>query len=228
MQSYMAEQYVQTLIPKDAQYAPKPEQIICFCDGLTALGAAPLNLKLWLMKPSGRLRPIRNPLTGEITKSIPAYDRVTLESTASLVSTIGAFQQYIVALEGQGPPTLPPFELYLNDAPFTGSYGFIVRCRLQNEPVSMSDLAGEQTGDGVPSFGEPCGTHHATGLFRHPVTSERIEVANAGCARFCLEFEFGKWLLPKIANSLNILDSAIVGLANDSFGLEFAQGCHLL
>jgi len=40
MQSYMAEQYVHTLIPKDAQYAPKPEQIIRFCDGLSTLGAA--------------------------------------------------------------------------------------------------------------------------------------------------------------------------------------------
>jgi hypothetical protein len=227
MQSYMAEQYVHTLIPREAQYVPNPEQIIRFCDGLSALGAAPLNLKLSLMKPSGRVRSFTNPLTGG-TRSIPANDRVTLESTASLVSTIGTLQQYFVALEGQGPPTLPPFALYLNDAPFAGSYGFIVRCRLRNEPVSMSDLAGEQTGDEVPSFGEPCGTHHAMGLFRHPVTSERIEVANAACARFWLEFEFGKWVVPKIANSLNILDSAIVGLANDSYGLGFAQGCHLL
>jgi hypothetical protein len=227
MQFYMAEQYVHTLIAKDTQYAPTPEQIIRFCEGLSALGAAPLNPKLSLTKPSGRVRSFTNPLTGE-TKSIPANDRVTLESTASLVSTIGTLQQYFVALEGKGPPALPPFALYLNDAPFTESYGFIVRCRLRSEPVSMSDLAGEQTGDEVPSFGEPCGVPHATGLFRHPVTNERIEVANAGCARFWLEFEFGKWLLPKIANSLNILDSTIVGLTNDSFGLGFAQGCHLL
>jgi hypothetical protein len=227
MQLYVAEQYVHTLIAKDTQYAPKPEQIIRFCDDLSALGAAPLNPKLSLMKSSGRVRSFTNPLTGE-TRSIPANDRVSLESTASLVSAIGTLQQYFVALEGQGPPALLPFELYLNGAPFTESYGFIVRCRLRGEPVSMSDLAGEQTGDDIPSFGEPCGRPHATGLFRHPVTSERIEVVNAGCARFWLEFEFGKWLLPKIANSLNILDSAIVGLANNSFGLEFAQGCHLL
>jgi hypothetical protein len=32
-----------------------------------------------------------------------------------------------VALEGQGPPRLPPFALYSNDAPFTENYGFIVR-----------------------------------------------------------------------------------------------------
>src|SRR4029077_2169894 len=103
MQFYMAEQYVHTLIAKDTQHAPKPEQIMRFCDGLSALGAAPLNPKLSLMMPSGRVRSFTHPLTGE-TRSIPANDRVSLESTASLVSAIGTLQQYFVALDGQGRP----------------------------------------------------------------------------------------------------------------------------
>jgi hypothetical protein len=52
-----------------------------------------------------------------------------VESTASLVSTIGTLQQCLVALESQGPPKLPPFALYSNDAPFAENYGVIVRCR---------------------------------------------------------------------------------------------------
>jgi hypothetical protein len=40
-----------------------------------------------------------------------------------------------------------------------------------------------------------------------------IEVANAGRARFFVEFELGKWLLPNIGSSL----------ATRSFALPFAQ-----
>jgi hypothetical protein len=62
-------------------------------------------------------------------------------STASLVSTIGTLQQCLVALESQGPPRLPPFALYLNDAPFAENYGFIVRCRCcaVRSPVSVNE-----------------------------------------------------------------------------------------
>lgn len=90
----------------------------------------------------------------------------------------------------------------------------------------MSCLGDEQTGKEVPFFGEPCLRQDAT--FRHPVTGELIEVANAGCSRFWVEFEFGKWLLPKINTSLNILDPSIAAMAQESFSTAFAQGFHLL
>jgi hypothetical protein len=227
MQFNMSEQYVHTLIPNEAQFVPKPEQVIRFLDGLSALGAAPLNPKLTVMRPSGRVRSFMNPLTGE-TKSIPANDRVNLESTTDLAPIIEALPQYSVVLDGQGPPRLSPFPLYSNDALFTQKYGFIVCCRLRAEPVSMSDPGEERTGSEVPFFGKPCATDDATGLFHHPVTGNLIKVANAGCARFWLELEFGKWLLPKIDDSLAILNPAIVTLAGESFALEFAQGLHLL
>jgi hypothetical protein len=35
----------------------------------------------------------------------------------------GPFQQCLVALGKSGPPTLPPFALYSNDAPFAENYG---------------------------------------------------------------------------------------------------------
>ena len=160
------EQYVHTLIPNDDQFAPKPEQITRFLDGLLTLGAAPLSAELLVLKPSGRVRSFTDPMTGE-AKFISANDRLTLESTADLASSIGSLQQYFVALEGQGPPTLPPFRLYFNDAPFAASYGFIVRCCLQSKPVSMSDLGEEQTEGEPPFFGEPCRTQNRAGLFRH-------------------------------------------------------------
>jgi hypothetical protein len=214
----MAEQYVHTLIARDPAFAPAPEQIVAFFDGLANVGASPTSARLILMTPSGRLRFFSDPLTGE-KKSFPAHDRVVLVGTADLSPMIRPLQQYFVSLDGQGPPRRPPFVLYHNGAPFEGEYGFTVRCRLRAEPVCMSDL---------PEFGQACTTFGEAGLFRNPANGAVIEVAGAGCARFWIEFEFGKWLLPKIEDSLEILDPAIVTLANQVFAIAFAQGLHLL
>jgi len=219
------EQYVHTLIPSDPKFAPTPEQIARFLEELLALGAAPQDSALLVLKHPGRVRSFKHPLTGE-TKSIPAYDRVALQNASELASAIGSAQHYFVSLDGQGPPNLQPFPLYHEGALFTERYGLIVRCCLRPEPVSMSDMGDEKTGSQLPGFGEVCSPNNATGLFCHPVTNEPIEIPHASCARFWVEFEFGKWLLPKIGNSLDILDPAIANLATSSFGLPFAQGCH--
>ena len=219
----MPEQYLHTLIPTDPAFAPTPEQIVQFFDGLFALGVEPLNWKLLLVKPSDRVREFKNPLTGEV-KSTPLNDRVPVEHPGDLASAIGTLQQYFVSLDGQGPPRVPPFRVYYENSLFTKTYGFVIRCHLKLQPVSMSDLGDGQTGKEVPFFGEPCSRRDA--LFRHPVSGELIEVSQAGCARFWVEFEFGKWLLPKIDDSLSILDPSIAAMADQAFSTTFKQGFH--
>jgi hypothetical protein len=214
----MSEQYVHMLIAHDPGFAPAPEQIVAFFDGLASIGASPTSPKLILMKPSGRLRFFTDPLTGE-KKSFPAHDRVVLGETADLAPLIQPLQEYFVSLDGQGPTQRPPFMLYHNAAPFEGEYGFSVHCRLRAEPVCTSDL---------PKFGQACSALGEAGVFRNPESGAVIEVAGAGCARFWIEFEFGKWLLPKIGVSLDILELGIVALTNQAFAMEFAQGLHLL
>jgi len=223
----IVEQYVHTLIPHDPEFCPKREQVSRFVDDLARLWAAPLDADLTVLKPSGRVRSFRNPFTGETT-TIPAKDSVPLDSTAELGRIIGTLDEYVVAMDGQGPPTLPAFPLYVNGVPFADgdTYGFSVRCCVEAQPVSMSNLDDEETEHDLPFFGEPCRKRSGSALFRHPLTSVLLEVANASCARFWVEFEFGRWLLPKIDDSLEILDPAITGLANRCFGLEFAQGFH--
>jgi hypothetical protein len=220
----MAEQYLHTLIPADANFVPSPEQVKHFIDALSRLGAEPLNDRLFLVKPSGRLRTFKDPMTGE-ARSIPAHERVVLASTADLPSAIGTLQEYFVAMDGDGPPRVPAFPLYFEDVPFSATYGFVVRCCLKPEPVSMSCLADHQTGSDVPLFGQPCSQQNA--LFRHPDSGVLIEVADAGSARFWVEFEFGKWLMPKISSSLNILDPSILATADRAFSMHFSQGFHL-
>jgi hypothetical protein len=219
----IVEQYVHTLIPQDAEFCPKPEQVSRFVDGLTKLRAAPLDAQLKILKPSGRVRSFTDPLTGEI-RTIPGKEIVALDSAANLGRVISTLDQYVLAIEGHGPPTLPAFPLSVSGAHFADTYAFSVHCCVEAGPVSMCDLGDEQSGNEVPVFGRPCRKQSATGLFRHPITSALIEVENASCARFWIEF--GKWLLPKIDDSLNILNPEITSLANECFGLVFVQGFH--
>jgi hypothetical protein len=55
------------------------------------------------------------------------------------------------------------------------------------------DVAGPND-QSVPDFGEACAVESKNGIYSHPWTGEVIEVPDAGCVRFWIELEFGKWL----------------------------------
>jgi len=178
--------------------------------------AVPVDSTLIVMKPSGRVRYGTDPLTGE-KKSFPAQDRTVIGITADIVPNIGKLTEYSVALDGQGPPNVPPFPVYADGTEFTGKYGFVVRCCLKSKAVSMS----------APHENDSSG-NSGNAVFYHPRSGKTIKIRGTGRARFWVEFEFGKWLLPKIEDSPNILETAIPALAQKSFGLDFTQGFYLL
>jgi hypothetical protein len=64
------------------------------------------------------------------------------------------------------------------------------------------------------------------GYFHNPHTMEIIKVPQAGCSRFWIQFELGKFLCPAVNNSLELLNPAIVKEAKNVFGIEFVQGCY--
>jgi len=75
-------------------------------------------------------------------------------------------------------------------------------------------------------FGEPIEDLQAVGYFTNPFDGATIAVPEAGCARFWLEIQLGKWLFPRITDGrLDILDGALVSAANECFGVSFVQGC---
>jgi len=222
----MWEQYVHTLVPRNAHFSPNSGQIARYLRDLAALGAVPLESQLVLHKPSGRIRMFTDPLTGE-SKSFPASERSVLQNIDDLASTIAPLDEYSVALEGKGPPHTIPFLLFNEAASFPGTYNFVERCCLRKTPVSMSDLNGMPLRDEVTPFGELCTSHEAA-ILRHPVTNEIIEISGVGCARFWLEFEFGKWLSPKFEHYPNVLNPEIVRIANQSFETRFVETFHLL
>jgi hypothetical protein len=208
--------YTHLLIPEGPDFVPQSQQVVAFLDGVAQLGSAPLEPTFKLGNRPGILTE-RNFVTGE-TISIPTRPLVALSGIAEVGTELAGLNDYDLVLEGRGPPTLPPFRLYeatAEEREFRGTYAYWIRCCLRKEPVSTSYTA---------PFGKPCRAESRTGIFHHPATGAIIETPDSSCARFWIEFHFGKFLLPRIGNNLNLIQPSILKNASQHFGLPFAQG----
>lgn len=228
----MPEEYAHTLIPERLDCVPEPDHVAAFLNRLAELGAVPLEAKLKVMKPSGKFRTGFNPVTKE-TLSFPISEHMPLQEIADLSTALAGLEHYNVILSGQGPPRLQPCQLVVvsDTEPWydcNDSYAFDVVCCLREKLVSTSEVVDDdaRSARGLPFFGEPWTSHDRTGVFQHPGTWEIVEVQNAGCARFWLEFSFGKWLIPKMSDGFNVLEPSIVATAEEHFGTKFVQAYH--
>src|SRR5215469_4934359 len=104
------EQYVHTLIPDRADFAPQPHLVASFFDKLGALGAAPLQAEVIVLKLSGEFRTGRSPVTGKPV-SVPARKLLALGNTTEIPQAVGRLEHYDVRISGEGPPSIPPFQL---------------------------------------------------------------------------------------------------------------------
>lgn len=214
-------EYTHTLIPERADYAPTPNQVAAFLTALSQRGAAPVKSTLAVSRLSGESYSCLNPFTGQ-SESWARRQQVAVGPIGAIPSAVAGLDDFIVIMSGKGPPQVRPLEF-----DFGGQYAFIVYCHLRPRTVSTSDWHDvSPVKRNVPFFGEPCSSGSTQGVFCHPSTLEPIEVPMAGCARFWIEFEFGKGLFPHIGNSLSLLNPLVVGMAVESFGVSFVQGCH--
>ena len=133
------------------------------------------------------------------------------------------YPEFGVIVSASGRPRLPPLSI-----DFADDYNVAVSCHVRSKSVSTSDLHDEKpTNRKAVRFGEECSPKVRAGLYSHPETLDVIEVPKAGCARFWVKFELGKFLFPKIQGSdLEILNPKVVTLATECFGQEFVQGCY--
>jgi len=225
------EQYVHTLIAADSSFAPKSEQIADFLDRLVTscnfqiIADQPYQPGVRLVKPSGRYRSFTDPLTGE-TKSFPVSERIRIERISDIPLVIEGPRHFSVLMSGEWNREHLPLSLLTTDGvPFDGNYLCEVSCHLRPDVVSTSCLGMNSGSDlNVPTFGEPCGADCKIGVFSHPWTEELIEVPDGGCARFWIEFEFGKFLLPQMDDTLEVLNPSIVMKAEECFQRRFVQG----
>lgn len=227
------EQYIHTLISADSGFVPESAQVASFFDKLVSqFKFSPISGQRFLpglvvAKPSGRLRWGTNPMTGE-KFSIPVPEHLNIERFEEIPASIEGSAHYTVAQSGQWAGKDRPLALVRTDrVPYEDNYICIVRCEIRPEAVSTSawDVeAGPDTRD-VPAFGSACACAVRTGIFPNPWTGEVIEVANAGCARFWIEFEFSKFIYPEITDSFEVLSPLLVSGAEQCFRTKFAQGC---
>jgi hypothetical protein len=227
------EQYIHTLISTDSEFRPDSAQIAGFYQRLVSqFGFCPISDQRWLpglivRKPSGKLRWGTNAMTGEKI-SIPEQGRRKLEEFEDIPAAIEGCTHCTVSQSGQWAGMNRPIDLVGADGvPFEGTYLCTVSCELRSRAVSTSawDVeAGPNTRD-VPEFGSPCKGVVPKGIFPNPWTGVPIEVEGAGCARFWVEFEFGKFIYPKAADTLNVMRHAIVRGVEECFETSFAQGC---
>jgi hypothetical protein len=213
-------EYSHTLIPDHEDFVPDSRRIGTFLSSLVSIGAAPLKPTISVSKLTGEVRVFTNPLSGK-TDSITMRKANNLKNLAAVPAALKELDDYNVTLVGKGPPKLPAFTF-----DFKGTYDFLVHCCRRPEVVSTSDWHDEvPVKRKVVFFDRPCSPNDRLGIYHNPNTLEVIEVPKAGCARFWIEFEYGKMLFPPIVDRLDLIDPAIVEVAEMDFGIKFVQGC---
>jgi hypothetical protein len=230
----MSVTYTQTLIAANAEYIPEPQRVAEFLSDLAKLGSAPLEPGYAVGKLTGEIRMGTDPMTGEpISVARRAFKEI--ESAAQITSALHGAHDYTLVMAGKGPASNPPFQVFTVEnsdegakaSLYVGDYEYTVQCCLRGEPVSMSDWHEEimPSREHVAPFDSPCRSFDGKALFHNPYTGAILEVPGAGGARFWIEFECGKWLLPKIDAGLDLLALPIVDAAVARFGMKFFQGC---
>jgi hypothetical protein len=222
------EQYIHTLISVDSEFVPESAQVANFFSELVSqFKFSPISGQRFLpglvvAKPSGRLRWGTNSSTGEKIP-IPEWDRLNIERFEDVPAFIEGCKHYSVAQSGQWAGEDRPVALLKTDGvPYEENYICTVRCELRPEVISTSAWnveAGPNTRN-VPTLGSVCKDAVRIGIFPNPWTGGVIEAADAGCARFWIEFEFGKFIYPKVTDSLEVMSPAIVLGAEHMGGSE--------
>jgi hypothetical protein len=220
--------YCHRLIPTHPSFCPTPDKIAAFLESLINLGVvgnAPTLRGYSLKQVVPQVRQGRNPMTGE-TLVIRGPSRLpdrsfSLATINELATAVGDAVEYDVHVSNEtilSPPPLP--------VEFDGPYYLGVCCHVRTQPESMSCVEGAGKAETSHAAFRDLGSEPPMGRFTDPHTATIIEVPNAGYARFWIDFELGKFIVPTISDGdLRILDPRIVELAAGCFQFKFAQGC---
>jgi hypothetical protein len=227
------EQYIHTLIPVDSSYAATPAQVEAFIADLLSLAnfrlvsGRPFQRGLRVSKPFARIRRAVNAFTGETEEfSVPEF--IEIGGIAEILPLIENLDQFGVSASGEWSWDDPPLVLFTTDGEqFKENYNCEVRCERRSAPVSTSawDIEAGPNVHNVPRFGSPCASDNDEGIFPNPWTGEAIEVPHAGCARFWIEFEFGKFLYPKVEKNFDALSHSFLAKVEACFQTKFVQAC---
>jgi hypothetical protein len=218
----MDEQYSHTLIALPKDFAPAPIQVEQFLTTMLAQNVVPGTPTISLRVPTGKTReyPYLDPFTGR-NLIVELRDRKDLQAPTETAAAIDRLRDFDLEITGVGLPKLPPLPIDFHEP-----YHVAVTCYISSQLRSTSDPHEPLTlGKKLDLYGSIFTEDPGDGYFIHPHTMDVMKVPNAGCSRFWIEFELGKFLCPKIGNTLELLNPIIVKDAEDIFGIKFVQGC---
>jgi hypothetical protein len=227
------EQYIHTLIPIDSNYAASPAQVEAFFADLLRMPTfrlitdLPFQQGLRVSKPFARVRKMENRFTGE-TKTFRAPEFTKIDAPDAILPLIEGLDDFGVFASGEWKWDDPPLVLFTTDGEqFKKNYVCEISCEQRATLISTSawDVEAGPNIRNVPLFGTPCSSGDDMGIFPNPWTGEAVEVPHAGCARFWIEFEFGKFIYPKVDRNFDFLSPLIVAEAEQCFQTKFVQGC---
>jgi hypothetical protein len=116
--------------------------------------------------------------------------------------------------------------------PFVGQYHLRIVCHVRNAPVRACRLASRGALNPPPPgisesiYDEDCEESETDGFFQHPELPSVVRIPNARCARFWIEFEYGKWIWPKLAgNIFKRLNPTVNEATTRIFATNFDEAC---
>lgn len=222
----MGEQYTHLLIATPCDFVPIPQSVENFLQKIVEFGVVSTPAKLVGTRSTGQIRKIAlppgfNAAGDEFSHEVRTrFDIAGLDDIAPAIS---ALPDYEVAVEGIGRPVLPPLPIK-----FSEPYSIRVFVRVSAELRSTSDPHWNfgETPKAVP-YGKPCSRESDRGFYVNPHTGADIEIQGAGCAKFWIGFELGKFLFPSISDgNLDLVDRGILDFAENLFETRFVQGCY--
>jgi hypothetical protein len=218
--SWDFEQYSQILIARPRHFVPSSTQVQDFLTSMLARGVIPGTPTISLRTPSDQRRERINPFTHQV-EVFQITDGKLLNSENQIAANLANLGEYEIEISGMGAPQTSPIPIECDEPYHVG-----VTCSVSEKPRSTSNVHQNEPHT-APSFGTPCDDTATDGFFTNPRTGELIRVPDAGCARFWVRFELGKFLCPSLdGGTLDVLNPSIVADAERIFSSRFVQGCY--
>lgn len=225
------EQYGHLLIAGDPTYVAQPAQVVGFFELMKGVFRFRFvkSKDEWLpglraTTSAEDVRTMTNAFTGEKqTYRVPKW--FELEDTSGVPALLESEPKYGVTMSGKWAPRDVPIQMLAADGtPLNQDLVCFVGCSQRGRPVCTGDWWGEAHGGECEfEFDNPENPIQSLGVFTHPWSGERVEVPGAGNSRFWIELEFGKFIIPKMDRSFDLLQPEFVEAAEKCFGVPLIQ-----